>query len=491
MMKAGGNSRLFCAEAMLPRLFGQTVHGRTLGGFFVVLAAAGLTLPYAHKTFNLVRAGTAYSAKMLCSGVLMAGMDENRLKREELALAQGLIQTQIDATRGVVHAWAFLGLVRGKAVRQGNLGCSQAITNSEVVKLPNQTRSQVSEAKAIPTPWKISPDASDTPPRINRKELEAAISEAFHDSQASAPKRTRAIVVVQDGWVIAERYAPGITPVMPLIGWSMTKSITHALIGIAVKNGQLRLNAPLSLPEWSNDYDARQKITLDHLLRMNSGLNFDERTRSLDSDVVQMLTQEANTATFATGQPLTGRMGRDWSYSSGTTNIISRGLRLAINNDPIYWSYPYEELFKPIGMESAYLETDASGNFVASSLGWASARDWARFGLLYLNQGAWNDQQILPKSWVQHAVTASKGSKKRYGAHWWLSSKRRRPDLPRNSYSAEGYEGQLILVVPSFKTVIVRLGQTPKRGSFNPNKFGASILSTLNPQMELQPNKTP
>ena len=151
MMKAGGNSRLFCAEAMLPRLFGQTVHGRTLGGFFVVLAAAGLTLPYAHKTFNLVRAGTAYSAKMLCSGVLMAGMDENRLKREELALAQGLIQTQIDATRGVVHAWAFLGLVRGKAVRQGNLGCSQAITNSEVVKLPNQTKGQVSEATSPPT----------------------------------------------------------------------------------------------------------------------------------------------------------------------------------------------------------------------------------------------------------------------------------------------------------------------------------------------------
>ena len=107
---------------------------------FVVLAAAGLTLPYAHKTFNLARAGTAYSAKLLCSGVLMAGMDANRLKREDLALAQGLIQTQIDVNRGVVHAWAFLGLVRGKAVRQGNLGCSQAIANTKVVKLPDQTR---------------------------------------------------------------------------------------------------------------------------------------------------------------------------------------------------------------------------------------------------------------------------------------------------------------------------------------------------------------
>jgi CubicO group peptidase (beta-lactamase class C family) len=185
---------------------------------------------------------------------------------------------------------------------------------------------------------------------------------------------------------------------------------------------------------------------------------------------------------FASNKPLTGRIGRDWSYSSGTTNILSRGLRLAINNDREYWSYPYEALFKPLGMASAYLETDSSGNFVASSLGWASARDWARFGLLYLNKGAWNGKQILQKGWIQHATTPSKGSKKGYGAHWWLSSKRRRPDLPRDSYSAEGYEGQLILVVPSSKTVIVRLGQTPKRISFNPNNFGALILSALNAQ---------
>ena len=130
-------------------------------------------------------------------------------------------------------------------------------------------------------------------------------------------------------------------------------------------------------------------------------------------------------------------------------------------------------------MNTAYQETSASGSFVASSIGWASARDRARFGLLYLNQGAWNGLQILPKSWIQHALSPSKGSKKGYGAHWWLSSKRRRPDMPRDSYSAEGYEGQLILVVPSYKTEIVRLGQTPKRSSFNPNKFGGSILSAF------------
>ena len=456
------------------------VQKRTLGMCVVVLGGAALTLPHARNTFNLARAGTAYSAKMLCSGVLMAGMDADRLKREELSRAQGLIQTQIDPNLGVVHAWAFLGLVRGKAVRQGNLGCSQVISNNNVVRLPNQTRPHPTDPTTTKIPWKLAPDASETPPKIDQNKLKAAISQAFQDSPTSTPKRTRAIVVVQNGWVVAERYGVGITPTTPLIGWSMTKSLTHALIGIAVGNGQLRLNAPLSLPEWENNNDDRQKITLDHLLRMNSGLSFDERTQGLDSDLVQMLTQEANTGTFASEQPLVGRIGRDWSYSSGTTNILSRGLRLALNNDLDYWRYPYEALFKPLGMSSAYLETDASGNFVASSLGWASARDWARLGLLYLNEGIWDGRQVLPKGWSQHAITPSKGSRKRYGAHWWLSSKRRRPDLPRDSYSAEGYEGQLILVVPSSKAVIVRLGQTPDRGSFNPNKFGASMLSALN-----------
>ena len=455
------------------------VQKRTLGMCVVVLGGAALTLPHARNTFNLARAGTAYSAKMLCSGVLMAGMDADRLKREELSLTQGLIKTQIDPNREVVRAWAFLGLVRGKAIRQGNLGCSQVILNNNIVSLPNQIRPQPADPATIKVPWKLSPDASGIPPKIDQHKLEAAISQAFKESSPSTPKRTRAIVVVQDGWVVAERYGVGITPMTPLIGWSMTKSLTHALIGIAVGNGHLRLNEPLSLPEWQNSNDDRQKITLDHLLRMNSGLRFDERTEGLDSDLVQMITQEANTGTFASKQPLIGRMGRDWSYSSGTTNILSRRLRLALNNDHDYWGYPYEALFTPIGMSSALLEPDASGNFVASSLGWASARDWARFGLLYLNEGVWDGRQVLPKGWSQHARTPSQGSKKGYGAHWWLSSKSRRPDLPRDSYSAEGYEGQLILVVPSSKTVIVRLGQTPDRSSFNPNKFGALILSAL------------
>ena len=141
----------------MPRVLSRTLRRRTLVIGGVVLSVAALSFPYAQKTFTLARAGTAYSAKMLCSGVLMAGMNAERLKREELSLAQGLIKTKIDSYQGVVHAWAFAGLVRGAAVRQGNLGCSQVIANKQVVKMPDQTGQKSTEPNTTKTPWKLTP----------------------------------------------------------------------------------------------------------------------------------------------------------------------------------------------------------------------------------------------------------------------------------------------------------------------------------------------
>ena len=184
-------------------------------------------------------------------------------------------------------------------------------------------------------------------------------------------------------------------------------------------------------------------------------------------------------AGFAARQPLIKKPGKKWSYSSGTTNILSRILRHAINDDQDYWAFPTRALFAPLGMTTAVLESDNSGTLVGSSLAWASGRDWARFGQLYLDQGRWNGKQLLPANWVQRARTASRGSKKGYGAHWWLSRRKSRPDLPNNSFSAEGYQGQLLLIAPSQRAVIVRLGQTPNKAGFDANAFGADVLSAL------------
>ena len=184
-------------------------------------------------------------------------------------------------------------------------------------------------------------------------------------------------------------------------------------------------------------------------------------------------------AGFATSKSLSKKPGKKWNYSSGTTNILSRILRHAIDDDQHYWSFPSRALFGPLGMTTAVLESDNSGTLVGSSLAWASGRDWARFGQLYLDQGSWNGKQLLPANWVQQARTASRGSKQAYGAHWWLSRRKSRPDLPKDSFSAEGYQGQLLLVAPSQRAVIVRLGQTPKKPGFDANAFGADVLSAL------------
>ena len=439
---------------------------------------AGLEPPL-RQLITFAEVGTRFSAKQLCSGVLMAQMDPERMLSEDLAAGEGLIQTRIDPTGGRVEATALLGLIRAEAVQNGEQGCSARFKGHPTPQRPKQGAQTSRDPRPSDEPWPLIATATAEPPEINSKALKRVLDRAFREDNPNTPKRTRAVVVVQDGWVIAERYAEGIRADMPLIGWSMSKSITHALIGRAVQKGILDPDKPPSVPEWSDPEDPRRRISLDQLLRMNSGLAFEESTGALNSDLVRMLTQEADMAGFAARQPLIKKPGKSWNYSSGTTNILSRILRDAIGDDRRYWSFPSQALFAPLGMTSAVLESDNSGTLVGSSLVWASGRDWARFGQLYLDQGSWNGAQLLPLDWVEQARTASRGSKGGYGAHWWLSRRKSRRDLPKDSFSAEGYQGQLLLVAPSHRAVVVRLGQTPKKPGFDANDFGAEVLSAL------------
>ena len=441
-------------------------------------ATAGLEPPL-QKLINFARAGASFSAKQLCSSVLMAGMDPDQVLKEDLAAGEGMIHTRIRPSAGRVEASALFGLIRAEAIQNGERGCTWQINGYPTPRLPKPNQPGSGKFQPIDAPWPLIATAAVEPPEIDEQALNDALDRAFEESEMLTPKRTRAVVVVQNGWVIAERYAQGIQPDMPLIGWSMSKSVTHALIGRAIREGLLDPGKPPKVPEWSDPQDPRQRISLDQLLRMNSGLAFDESTGTLNSDLVRMLTQEADMAGFAASQPLSKKPGKKWSYSSGTTNILSRILRHTIDDDQRYWSFPRQALFEPLGMTTAVLESDNSGTLVGSSLAWASGRDWARFGQLYLDHGRWNGKQLLPANWVERARTASRGSKGEYGAHWWLSRRKSRRDLPKDSFSAEGYQGQLLLVAPSHRAVIVRLGQTPKKAGFDANAFGADVLSAL------------
>ena len=209
-------------------------------------ATAGLEPPL-RNLITFARAGASFSAKQLCSSVLMAGMDPDRMLREDLAAGQGLIQTRIEPRAGRVEASALFGLFRSEAVQNGERGCTWRMNGQPSPRLFRQASPGNRDPKPSGGPWRLVDMAPAEPPEIDRQALNDVLDRAFEENEPLAPKRTRAVVVVQDGWVIAERYAQGIQPNMPLIGWSMSKSITHALIGLAVQKGILDPDKPPSV----------------------------------------------------------------------------------------------------------------------------------------------------------------------------------------------------------------------------------------------------
>lgn len=269
---------------------------------------------------------------------------------------------------------------------------------------------------------------------------------------------TYALLAVQGGRLIYERYSAGANAFYLQYSWSMAKSITHALTGILVKQGKLDIYAPADVPEWAED--PRRDITLDQLLRMSSGLRFNEDyVDGQISDVIPMLQFEGrhDTGAFAAAMPLEHPPGSHWSYSSGTTNIICRILRDTVGGGASgMLRFMNDELFEPIGMRTATPKFDTSGTFIGSSYLFASPQDFARFGLLYLRGGSWDGREILPREWVDYARTPTyRDAEQCYGAHWWM-----RASNPA-WFMASGYDGQRILCVPEKDLVLVRLGRTP------------------------------
>jgi len=331
--------------------------------------------------------------------------------------------------------------------------------------------------------WPMGNLRSDSiPPGVDTEKLNDVVTHAFDEPTGASLRRTRAILVVYDGKIIAEKYAPGFTKDSRQIGWSMTKSITNAMVGILVKQGKLDVNAPAPIEAWKND--ARNKITLNDLMHMSSGLDWVENYGG-PSGATNMLFKKKDMGVYAASVPAKDEPGKIFKYSSGTTNIISRIVRDHIG-DENYYRFPYEELFYKLGIYSMVLEPDAGGTIVGSSYSFATARDWARFGLLYLNDGVWNGERILPEGWVKYSTTPTSGAKLgEYGAQFWLNageagnaSNRTYPSVPAELYWADGFEGQNVFILPSKKLVIVKLSQS--QGSYlNDDEFLASVIDAL------------
>ncbi|MEM6291469.1 MAG: serine hydrolase [Myxococcota bacterium] len=448
-----------------------------------VLAVLGVLLVVAGTfvTVAILPTATGYVARLACSGVFVAGHPVQRLRDEEFS-RMGYVSFTVDDEAKRVRA-TVLGLAGRTAVFREGIGCVLAVdADPETLAAGGLS---VPRAPASDAPWPAGdgPDDRPDPPGLDRAALEAAIDRVFEEPDPSSMRWTRAVAVVYDGRLVAERYAPWTHADAPQLGWSMTKSMTNAMVGGLVLRGLLDRDAPAPVPAWTDD---RRDVTLDMLLRMSSGLEFEERYGPL-ADATHMLFEVDDAAGEARDKPLAHPVDTVFSYSSGTTNVLQWIVRQQFDDDADYYRYPYEAFFEPMGMRTATLETDASGTFVGSSFMYASARDWARFGQLYLQDGVWNGQRLLPEGWAAYSGTASKTAPKgEYGAQFWTNagapgdpSTRPDPDVPPDAFKASGYQGQVVYVVPSRKAVIVRLGMTHDRPAWDVNAFAASVLAAL------------
>lgn len=445
----------------------------------LILGYAG---QYGWRAFPII---SGYGAKDVCSCVFVGGRDpknviDNELNSVPLKYGTFEVNEKDSSVTGSVF-----GLAKRKAIFRKGLGCSLVVEMSD-----EEMRSQkinlyaASKINTDTIAWPQGDKLPDTgSKKINQEKLQAAINNAFieTDTVKARQARTRAVIVVYDGNIVGEKYGVGFDKNSKQIGWSMTKSITNALVGILVKQGKLKLEESAPVDAWKND--DRKNITLADLMHMSSGLKWEENYGG-PSGATNMLFKKKDMGVYAADVPLESIPGEVFEYSSGTTNIISRIIRNKVGDED-YYRFPYRELFAKIGMNSTVLEPDAGGTFVGSSYSFATARDFARFGLLFLNDGVWNGERILPEGWVKFSSTPTTGAKRgQYGAQWWTNagekenpSHRPYPNVPTDSFNADGFEGQFIFVIPSKKLVVVRLGLT--KTDFDMNKLVADIVESL------------
>jgi CubicO group peptidase (beta-lactamase class C family) len=405
-----------------------------------------------------------FVSHQLCSAAFIARVDPDEFYQEgiapQIAPAGLLTSSKIDRERREVTA-TFGGLFVSKAAYHGPLGCQVIHAARSAPDVPERPARARSILPAIAPPEIVEPQDS-----LLRK----ALDRAFEELEGGPHRWTKAVVIVHDGQIIAERYAPGTGVDTPLLGWSMTKSVTNALIGILVRQDKLKIDAPAPIAAWPAD-DPRHAITIDHLLRMTSGLDIGQSltadwTSAFDPSS-QMNFDMPDMAGFAERARLKEPPGRTWKYANGNTMLLSRIIRDSVGGDAAsVLRFAHRELFDKLGIQHVTLEFDNAGTPIGSSHMWASARDWARFGLLYLGDGVIGGERILPEGWADYSAQPTPGSESfGYGAGFWTNRgsgaaarARVRAGMPPDSFMARGSQGQSIVVIPSSKLVIVRLG---------------------------------
>jgi CubicO group peptidase (beta-lactamase class C family) len=421
---------------------------------------------------------TAFAAKGMCSSIFLADKSPERVAEEDLSFFPiRLAKCKIDYGEKSVTA-KVLGLAKRKAVYREGLG--------SVIVLDKSEEELMAESFSIPDPgynqdtipWPLGDVLPDKLPEgVDYERLHAILDEAVDKAGEEPFKKTLGVAVVYKEALIGENYLEGYDAWTKFHGWSMTKTVTGAMAGALVGEGRLDMTATTGLPEWSGD--DRKKITIENILHMSSGLDWVENYFTI-SEATVMLMQSDDMFASVTAGALAYEPGSHWNYSSGDANLLSGLLRRAIGDKEEYLGYAYTRLFHRLGMLNTVVETDASGLFVASSYSYGSTRDWARFGLLFLNEGIFAGDTVLSPDWVQYMRTPAPASQGKYAATFWLvedDPERALVDVPEDVYFADGFLGQRVYIIPSKELVVVRMGYS--LSNFNVNDFLREILATL------------
>tara|TARA_R110002049_G_scaffold144404_1_gene306634 strand:+ start:1154 stop:2488 length:1335 start_codon:yes stop_codon:yes gene_type:complete len=434
----------------------------------VLVLAIIAAVAYNYPKLNMI---SGYAAKNMASNVFLANRLATNINEVDnntplIKLADSKVDTALKSASSSVF-----GLLERKAIYRDGLGAvliTKDYDASKFILKPNRNQPKT----GLPFPYGDMEQEDTIFANVDYTALDKALDIAFSPPET---KKTRTALVIYKDKIIAEKYAGGITKDTKVLGWSMTKSIIATLYGILQYEGKLNIEDAAPIPAWQQDN--RKNITLNHLLRMQSGLEWEENYTKI-SDVTKMLFLDADMTLAQQEKKAVAKPTEIWNYSSGTSNLLSGILKTKFNTHQEYLDFPYTSLVDKIGMHSMIIEADMEGNYVGSSYAWATTRDWAKFGLLYLHKGSWNGTQIFEPEWVDYSTKPTPHSNGTYGAHFWLNAEGKFPDVPRDMYSANGFQGQRVFIIPSKDLVVVRTGLA-EAPYFNTNAFLAGIIAAI------------
>jgi CubicO group peptidase (beta-lactamase class C family) len=433
-------------------------------------ALCGALVLTAVRAHDAPRVATGFISRTLCSAAFVSGVNPDEVFSETANAMPGVrlitwaIDYRVDRKAKQVTTTLFWGGMSRAVYREG-LGCYLAHGEASVdASLPAAGEIQRASLPEISGPSLV---------QAANPKLALALDRAFAEPEQPPFRRTKAVVIVKDGHVVAERYAPGYGIDTPILGYSATKSVISALTGILVRQGKLAVDRPAPVATWQNPDDPRHAITVDQLLRHTSGLamgsSLNASLASTLAPVNEMKYVASDQAGFAESAALESAPGSAWNYHDGNYAILSRLIRDAVGGHAAdVLRFARSELFGPLGMRNVTLEFDATGTPEGASQMLAPARDWARFGLLYLNDGVAGGKRILPEGWVDYSASPTPNGWVGYGAGFWTNrggslgaNYRIEHGWPRDAFLAKGTLGQYVIVIPSERLVIVRLGTAP------------------------------